>query len=80
MGPELLKLERSPGQSLADIVDTVGAAWNVDTLAMFGKDRHATIAAARVDVWRHLRAAGWSYPAIGRAFGRDHSTILQVLK
>jgi len=79
MGPELLKCERSPGHSLIDIVETVSKTWNVEPNALFGRDRHKTVAACRADVWEHLRAVGWSYPQIGKAFGRDHSTILQVL-
>lgn len=31
---------------------------------------------ARRDVWRYLRAEGWSLPKIARLFARDHTTIL----
>jgi len=30
--------------------------------------------------WAELRAAGWSYPQIGRHVGRDHSTIIHAVK
>ena len=30
---------------------------------------------ARRCVMRQLRAAGWSFPEIGKAFGMDHSTV-----
>jgi chromosomal replication initiation ATPase DnaA len=79
MGPELEKKERAPGRTFFDIVEEVCRAWNVEPGALYGRDRHQTVSACRTDVWRHLRALGWSYPKIAKAFHRDSSTVIQVL-
>lgn len=47
---------------------------------IFAPTRQARIVAARRDAWRLARAAGWTFPEIGRAFNRDHSTIIQGLR
>ena len=41
-----------------------------------GRSRLGPAAAARQDVFLALREAGWSFPRIGRAMGRDHSTVM----
>jgi hypothetical protein len=33
-----------------------------------------------VELYRALRAQGWSYPKIARFTGRDHSTVVQALR
>ena len=35
---------------------------------------------ARYRLYQELRMLGWSYPRIGAAVGRDHTTILMVLR
>lgn len=54
----------------------------IDESDLFGPRRYAEVVAARVEVWRALRAqpVPWSFPRIGRLFNRDHSTILQTLQ
>jgi chromosomal replication initiation ATPase DnaA len=45
---------------------------------IFGRARSKTIAEARlVAHWAARHRLGWSYPELGRAFDRDHSTIIQ---
>ena len=41
-----------------------------------GRSRLGHVVAARQDVFLALREAGWSFPRIGRAMGRDHSTVM----
>ena len=42
--------------------------------------RYKHLVRARAELYRALREAGWSYPAIGRFVGdRDHTTILIAL-
>jgi chromosomal replication initiation ATPase DnaA len=43
--------------------------------AILGPSRQPHLVEARAEVFRELRALGWSYPRIGRAVGRDHTTI-----
>lgn len=38
------------------------------------------VAAARKAAWELMRGLGWSYSEIGRAFGRDHATVMSALK
>lgn len=44
-----------------------------------GRDRYARIARARHQVWRELRALGWSLSEIGREFGVHHTTVLSAV-
>lgn len=52
------------------------------TLAqLLGRDRHAPVIRARARVLHELRTRTTaSLPELGRAFGRDHSTILNALR
>ena len=44
---------------------------------IFGRARSKTIAEARlVTHWAARHRLGWSFPELGRAFDRDHTTIL----
>lgn len=47
---------------------------------MWGRSRMAPVVEARVAFWRLLRGRGWSYPAIARLAGRDHSTVMKCLQ
>ena len=80
MGPEIEKQERGFGSTLSDVVASIAAQHNVEPDALFGRLRHQQICAARHAVWRALHVAGWSYPRIGKAFGRDHATVMNGCK
>lgn len=45
-----------------------------------GRSRAAAMVRLRDRVCLALRAEGWSYPRIGRALGRDHSTVLAACR
>lgn len=47
---------------------------------VFSRGRMAPVAAARKAMMALLRQRGWSYPAIGKLFGRDHSTVMGALR
>jgi hypothetical protein len=48
---------------------------------LVGKDRATRLVAARHAVmWRMRRELGLSLPAIGRLFGRDHTTVLNGIR
>lgn len=64
----------------AAVVAAFAALHGVTAADIRGRGRQAHIARARHAVWRELRRLGWSYPAIGAAFQRDHSTVMQVLR
>ena len=47
---------------------------------MLGPSRNPALTRARADLYRRLRACGWSYPMIGRfCGGRDHTTVMSAL-
>jgi chromosomal replication initiation ATPase DnaA len=68
------------GQPADHVVAAVSELHGVSPVDIRGRDWSAHVARARHAVWRELRRQGWSYPAIGREFDRDHSTVLQALK
>jgi chromosomal replication initiation ATPase DnaA len=48
---------------------------------MLGRRRFVHLAEARADLYRELRAKGWSFPAIGHFCGqRDHTTVMAALQ
>lgn len=59
------------------IAARVAALYGIDVEVIFSRARSKTIAEARlVTHWAARHRLGWSYPELGRAFDRDHSTIL----
>jgi chromosomal replication initiation ATPase DnaA len=42
--------------------------------------RSKNVLAARIACYKHLRKKGLSYPEIGKAMLRDHSTIIYVVR
>jgi chromosomal replication initiation ATPase DnaA len=49
------------------------------TVPLMLTGKRAFAVAARRDAYAALRAAGYSYPEIGRFCGRDHSTVMHAL-
>lgn len=63
--------------TLAELVQAAAAVFDVEPAAVLGRLRFAPIAQARQLVWLLARTElGWSYPMLGRQFGRDHTTIM----
>ncbi len=53
--------------------------WGARPKDITGARRYPRFVSARRQVARELRAAGWSFPEIGRALGgRHHSTIMEL--
>jgi hypothetical protein len=66
------------------IAETIGAgiarrAGLVD-IAIFTENRQPRVIAARTDLCIVLRRGGWSYPRIGRAIGRHHTSVMSLLE
>lgn len=63
--------------SVAAIAVAVADAWGIALRAIHSDRREQPVALAR-QVAMHLarRLTGQSFPAIGRALGRDHSTVM----
>ena len=61
------------------IVRAVAAERGFTVETILGRGRSHPIVAVRWEVWRRLHDAGWSSVAIGKAFDRDHTTVLHAL-
>ena len=64
------------------IIEEVARYYNVDPLAILGKDRHLSVARARHAAMYVTRlAGGYSFPQIGEAFGgKDHTTVMSACR
>lgn len=48
---------------------------------LLGSDRLASVCMARFHLWSILRSrTGFSFPQLGRIFGRDHTTIMMGVR
>jgi hypothetical protein len=54
----------------------VAAESGVSVDELLGRSRQKYVVWARQRAMLRLRKGGWSLPAIGRVFGRDHTTVL----
>lgn len=61
------------------VVRAVSAESGVSVTKILSKTRRADVCLARFAVMFALREKGLTLPAIGRALGRDHSTVLHGL-
>lgn len=66
-------------RGLYEIAINIARLHGVSIGELFSRARERHVVAARVEIWSDLRERGWSYPAIGRLFGRDGSTVYQVV-
>lgn len=64
-----------PAHRIAEIVLDVARRNGVAAADILGQHRLAVIVAARQEVFLRAREAGYSLSAIGRAMGRDHTTV-----
>lgn len=62
------------------VIDAVCAAYGVSEADIRGPRRMPEIAHARHECMRQLAALGWSPGAIGRALGRERTTVLHGVK
>lgn len=64
---------------LNDLVADVARIHGLQPKQILGIDRSRAVAAARFEVWWKLRqlTPPLSYPAIGIAFDKDHSTVIE---
>ncbi len=75
--PERAAERRTP--EIADIIAIVSRRFNVDPAAMVGPGRAQPETGARQLAMRLARElTGKSYPEIGRAFNRDHATVIHA--
>ena len=78
MSAELLEVCKRFG--VLDVVERVVFELGVAAEEMLGAGRSRTVVAARRRLCVLLCEAGLSYPEIGRCMGRDHSSIMYLVK
>jgi chromosomal replication initiation ATPase DnaA len=61
---------------MAVIIETVSAETGISSEEILGRGRCAHVALARQYAMWKCREQGYSFPLIGRVFGRDHSTVM----
>lgn len=57
----------------------IAHAFGVNAELIRSRRRTKTVARARHELWRALRARGWSYPEIGAFTGHHHSAVYDAL-
>jgi hypothetical protein len=67
-------------EQLAELCADITAAHKTTWLVLVGRSPGAAHLRPRLEVYRRLLALGWSYSAIGKACGRDHSTIMYYIR
>ena len=67
-------------EQLAELCADITAAHKTTWLVLVGRSPGAVHLRPRLEVYRRLLALGWSYTAIGKACGRDHSTIMYYIR
>jgi len=66
--------------SIDDIINAACAATAISRPQFHGVRRPAHLAYARQIAAHVAHVHGYSYPQIGRAFGRDHTTVLHSVR
>lgn len=72
--------ERLQQRDLLDVAASCAKDHHVPLDAMLGRSREMPLPIARGRFYAYLRALGWSYPAIGKLVGRDHTTVLSQVR
>lgn len=75
---ELHAPERRP--PMREIVGDVALSERVTLREMLSPTQHRSIAWPRQHAMSECRDAGYSYAAIGRFFGRDHTTVIHGVR
>jgi hypothetical protein len=76
------RMDKTPKAVVQHIVDRVCVEMQVTEAELRGRSRTKQIVSARQLAMRRLYDEGpeWSTPRVGRAFKRDHTTVLYALR
>lgn len=77
---ERMSRYRLTQEQLAELCADITAAHKTTWLVLVGRSPGAAHLRPRLEVYRRLLALGWSYTAIGKACGRDHSTVMYYIR
>jgi chromosomal replication initiation ATPase DnaA len=73
------RLSRPP-RGFQEVLQQVARETRVNAADILSRDRDRRVMRARRELYVRLRAEGYSYPAIGKMVGRDHTTVLAVVR
>jgi len=62
------------------IVEQVASAHHVPVVDLMGRSKSRSVARARQEAMVRVRALGYSFPEVGRIFGRDHTTVVHACR
>ncbi len=66
--------------SVEQIIANAAIAFGVSPEQMIWGDRRQPLVRYRQIAMAAARLVGWSYPAIGKAFDRDHTTVIHAFR
>jgi chromosomal replication initiation ATPase DnaA len=68
-------------KTVDEIIAEVANATSITPEEILGRSHLRPIVKARHEVWRRVRVElGWSYPMIGKRFGRAHGPVMAAIK
>ena len=67
-------------RGLLDVAEDIARGLHLTVEDMFSALRMRPIPEARRSFYGYLWSLGWSYQAIGRLVGRDHTTVMAALR
>jgi hypothetical protein len=77
---ERMSRYRLTQEQLAELCADITTRHKTTWLVLVGRSPGAAHLRPRLEVYRRLLALGWSYTAIGKACGRDHSTVMYYIR
>jgi hypothetical protein len=77
---ERMSRYRLTQEQLAELCADITTRHKTTWLVLVGRSPAAVHLRPRLEVYRRLLALGWSYTAIGKACGRDHSTVMYYIR
>lgn len=76
-----LYLSQLSGTGIVDWLKEIASRRGVKLSEVFSRDRMAHVSDARGEMMLVMREQlGWSYPALGKFWGRDHTTVMSVTR
>ena len=65
---------------IADVIKRIADQSGYTAEDILGPAKHRMLAKARAVAMQEARALGFSYPELGKAFNRDHRTVMSACR
>lgn len=78
--PARLSLVSTPNWRVDEIVRRTAISYGLSVEDLLGRSRSKMIVRARKEAMKAVYELGFSYPEVGRFFGRDHTTVMYLVK